>query len=57
MCRYHLSQAEKVLAECKGVYKAAGDLQRLQMIEALIGEERSALRERQEAKTMDGEGG
>ena len=35
----------------------AGDVQRLQMIEALIGEERSALRERQEAKTMDGEGG
>jgi hypothetical protein len=39
-----------VLAECKYVYKDAGDVQRLRLIEALIEEEQGALLEWQEAK-------
>ncbi|KAM0710850.1 hypothetical protein Q7P35_001588 [Cladosporium inversicolor] len=49
VCRHHLNAAEKALAECMEVYKDAGDVQRLRMIETLIEEERSALLERQRA--------
>jgi hypothetical protein len=56
VCRHYLNQAEKALAECKGVYKDAGDVQRLRLIEALIEEEQRALVERQEAKAMEGDG-
>jgi hypothetical protein len=50
VCGYHRNQAEEVLAECWGVYKDAGDVQRLQLLETLIEEER------RKVKAMEGDG-
>ena len=49
VCRHHLNQAERALADCMDVYKDAGDVQRLREIEVLIEEERRAVEERKEA--------
>jgi len=45
-CRFHLNKAGRALAECKDVYKDAGDVQCLQMLEAVIEEEQNALLKR-----------
>jgi hypothetical protein len=53
ICRRHLNEAERALADCMDVCKDAGDVQRLRAIEVLIEEERRAVEERKEAYRQD----
>jgi len=53
ICRRHLNEAERALADCMDVYKDPGDVQRLRAIEVLIEEERRAVEERKEAYRQD----
>jgi hypothetical protein len=48
-CRHHLDAAANALADCKDVYKEAGDVQHLQTFEEVIQEEKSEMQKRYHA--------
>lgn len=48
-CRLHLDAAANALADCKDVYKDAGDVQHLKTFETVIKKERSEMQKRYHA--------